>query len=118
MTTAGRLGSAPREPLFRDDCQLGAVDGADRRATADRAADGERLHRRWSAWFDYFGGDLTALAETEKLRGIASVEEIGSANGESPLPENQSVDVDRVISLRRSGSSQVREMSGEAASTP
>lgn len=69
-------------------------------------------------WFDYFGGDLTALAETEKLRGIASVTATGAVNGESPLPENHSVVVDRVISLRRSGSSQVREMCGEAASTP
>lgn len=65
-------------------------------------------------WFDYFGGDLTALAETEKLRGIASVAEMGAANGESPLPENKSVDVDRVIPLRRKGSSQVREMAGDA----
>ena len=68
-------------------------------------------------WFDYFGGDLTAIAETDKLRGIASVAEIGAANGESPLPENESADVDRVISLRRPGSNQVREMYADAPTT-
>ncbi len=60
-------------------------------------------------WFDYFGGDLTALAETEKLRGISSVAEIGAANGVSPLPENEAAEIDRVIALRRPGSNQVRE---------
>ncbi len=69
-------------------------------------------------WFDYFGGDLTALAETEKLRGIASVAEIGAANGVSPLPENEAVDVDRVISLRRPGSSQVREAPADLTTAP
>ena len=69
-------------------------------------------------WFDYFGGDLTALAETEKLRGIASVAEMGAANGESPLPANESVDVDRVVPLRRKGSNQVREMAGDVPARP
>ena len=64
-------------------------------------------------WFDYFGGDLTALAETEKLRGGASVAEMGAANGESTLPENESVDVDRVVPLRRKGPNQVREMASD-----
>ncbi|MDE2902814.1 MAG: hypothetical protein OXP73_07270 [Chloroflexota bacterium] len=68
-------------------------------------------------WFDYFGGDLTALEETEKLRGIASVAEIGGANGESPLPEYESIEVDRVIPLRRRESNQVREMSGEVTAS-
>ncbi|MCZ0952365.1 MAG: hypothetical protein OXI70_07110 [Chloroflexota bacterium] len=61
-------------------------------------------------WFDYFVEDLTALEETEKLRGIASVAQLGAANGESPLPENESVSADRVIPLRRRVSNQVREM--------
>ncbi len=69
-------------------------------------------------WFDYFGGDLTALAETEKLRGIASVAEIGAANGVSSLPENEAVNVDRVISLRRPGSSQVREAPADLTTAP
>ena len=68
-------------------------------------------------WFDYFGGDPTAIAETGKLRKLASVAEIGAANGESPLPENASAEVDRVISLRRPGSNRVREMSADAPAT-
>ena len=68
-------------------------------------------------WFDYFGGDLAAIAETDKLRGIASVAEIGAANGETPLPENESAEIDRVISLRRPGSNQVREMSADVPAT-
>ena len=68
-------------------------------------------------WYDYFGGDLTAISATDKLRGIASVAEIGAAKGETPLPDNESADVDRVISVRRRGSDQVREMRGEETST-
>lgn len=68
-------------------------------------------------WFDYFGGDLTAIAETEKLRGITSVAEMGAGNGESPLPENESVEVDRVIPLRQRGSNQVREMFGDVTAS-
>lgn len=66
-------------------------------------------------WFEYFGGDLTAIAETDKLREISSVAKIGAANGETPLPENEPAEVNYVISLRRRGSKQVREMSAESA---
>ena len=68
-------------------------------------------------WFEYVGGDLTALAEPDRLRWIASVAEIGAAKGEAPLPENESVVVDRVIPVRRRKSNQVREMSAEENST-
>ena len=61
-------------------------------------------------WFDYYGGDLKALAETEKLREIASVAQIGANKGETPLPENESVEAHRVIGLRSKGAAQVREM--------
>ncbi|MCY3802401.1 MAG: hypothetical protein OXG46_12590 [Chloroflexi bacterium] len=62
-------------------------------------------------WFDYYGGDLEALAETEKLREIASVAQIGAKKGGTPLPEKESVEVRDVIRLRRNGDTQVREMS-------
>ncbi len=68
-------------------------------------------------WYDYFGGDLTAISATDKLRGIASVAGIGAAKGAKPLPDNESVDVDRVISVRRRGSDQVREMHAEETAT-
>ena len=61
-------------------------------------------------WFDYYGGDLKALAETEKLREIASVAQIGANKGETPLPENESVEAHSVIGLRSKSSTQVREM--------
>ena len=66
-------------------------------------------------WFDYCGGGLEALAATEKLRGLASVAQIGAQNGETPLPDNASVDAKRVITRRSPSAVQVREMpAGEA----
>ena len=58
------------------------------------------------SWSEYSGDDLTAI-----------VAEIGAAKGEAPLPENESVVVDRVIPVRRRKSNQVREMSAEENST-
>ncbi len=68
-------------------------------------------------WYDYFGGDLTAISATDKLRGIASVAEIGAANGEAPLPENDSAEVERIVAIRRRGSNRVREMTSDELST-
>ena len=68
-------------------------------------------------WFEYFGGDLRAMAGSDKLRAIASVAEIGAAKGEAPLAENDSMVVDHMISIRRWGSNQVREISAEETST-
>ncbi len=61
-------------------------------------------------WFDYYGGDVEALAETEKLREIASVTQVGAKKGEAPLPENESVEERTVIGLRSKTATQVREM--------
>ena len=61
-------------------------------------------------WFDYYGGDAEAVAGTGKLNGLTSVAEMGEQKGETPLPENESVDVEWVIGLRRQGADQVREM--------
>ena len=57
------------------------------------------------------------MAGSDKLRATASVAEIGAAKGEEPLPENGSVVVDHMISIRRWGSNQVREISAEETST-
>ena len=66
-------------------------------------------------WFDYCGGGLEALAATEKLRGLAGVAQIGAQNGETPLPDNASVDAKRVITRRSPSAVHVREMpAGEA----
>ncbi len=61
-------------------------------------------------WFDYYGGDAEAVAGAEKLNGLTSVAEMGEQKGETPLPENESVDVEWVIGLRKQGADQVREM--------
>ncbi len=41
---------------------------------------------------------------------LTSVVEMGKKKGEAAVPENESVDVERIIALRRRGSDQVREM--------
>lgn len=61
-------------------------------------------------WFDYYGGDLKALKGGKGLKGIESVFQIGKKKGETPLPENVSVDPDLVIQLRKGlGKDEVRD---------
>ena len=60
-------------------------------------------------WFDYYGGDAEVVAGAEKLNGLTSVAEMGKQKGETPLPENESVEVERIIALRKQGADQVRE---------
>jgi len=61
-------------------------------------------------WFDFYGGGAKAVGGAKKLAKLASVDAMGKQKGEMPLPENNSVDVERIIALRKNGSSQVREM--------
>ncbi len=61
-------------------------------------------------WFDYYGGDAEAVEGAEKLKGLTSVVEMGKQKAETPLLENEPVDVEQIIALRRKGSDQVREM--------
>ena len=61
-------------------------------------------------WFDYYGGGAKAVEGAEKLAKLASVAAMGKQKGETPLPENDSVDVERIIALRKTGSTQVQEM--------
>ena len=61
-------------------------------------------------WFDYYGGDAEALEGADGFKGLISVAEMGEQKGETPLPENESVDVGRIIALRKVGSDRVREM--------
>ncbi len=60
-------------------------------------------------WFDYYGGDAKALEETSVLANLKSVMKLGGQKGQTPLPENESVDVERIIALRKKGSQEVRE---------
>ena len=61
-------------------------------------------------WFDYSDGDAAAVEGAEKLKGLISVANLGAQKGAMPLPENESVDVERIIVLWKPGSDQIREM--------
>ena len=107
-----RLGSASCEPVLRHHRELRAV--ADAHRTSGRRP--SRRPRGTTAdaglpWFDFYGGDLEALAETEKMRGLVSVAQLGLAQkGQTPLPDNESVETANVVTLRAAGATQVREM--------
>ena len=64
-------------------------------------------------WFSYYGGDAEAVEGAENLKGIVSVAATGEQKGETPLPDNESLDVERIIALRTAGASEVREMPAE-----
>ena len=60
-------------------------------------------------WFDYYGGDIEAVAGAPTLNGLASVAQMGDEKGETPLPENETVPMPYAIGLRAEGSHRVRE---------
>jgi hypothetical protein len=60
-------------------------------------------------WFDYYS-ESPAVAGSKKLAGLKSVAAMGAKKRRKPLPENETVKVDRVIHLRDGRKSgQVRE---------
>ncbi|MDE2805530.1 MAG: hypothetical protein OXN18_10340 [Gemmatimonadota bacterium] len=63
-------------------------------------------------WFDYYDGDRKAIAGSESLAGLKSVAETGLEQGESPLAENDPVDVPEVLRFTPDGQRVVREFSG------
>jgi hypothetical protein len=61
-------------------------------------------------WFDYYSERNGAVEGSETLAGLKSVVQMGKEKREEPLPENQSVRVDRVVTLRAGlQTGQVRE---------
>ncbi len=62
-------------------------------------------------WFDYYGGDVQAVAGAQKLRAARSVAQIGMEKDQIPLPGNETVNVTHVIGLLKTGVRQVRESS-------
>ena len=62
-------------------------------------------------WFDYYDGDVAAVAGAEKFADLASVAEIGVKKGDTPLPENEPLTETRVVRLGGAGPRQVREPS-------
>ncbi len=60
-------------------------------------------------WFDYYS-DSKAVEGSDKLATVKSVAQLGKEKGDVPLPENQSVKVEKVIKLRQGlKEGQVRE---------
>ncbi len=52
-------------------------------------------------WFDYYNEGGSALGGGTALKQLRSVLEVAAAKGEPALPENESVDVDRVVRIGR-----------------
>ena len=52
-------------------------------------------------WFEYYGADAGVVPGAKPLAGLDSVATLGEKKHQVPLPENESVDVSRVIELRR-----------------
>ena len=61
-------------------------------------------------WFNYYDADATALDGAGPLTALSSVADMGKKNGEAPLPENESVVVERVIGLGQRRTGAVREI--------
>ncbi len=71
-------------------------------------------------WFTYYGGDAEAMAGANKLWGLVSVATklralgsmatMGGQKGKAPLQDNESLEVEHIIALRKAGAGQVREM--------
>jgi hypothetical protein len=70
----------------------------------------EAYRRARIPWFDYYGTDLEALEGSGILGRLRSVVQLGKDKRETPIPENDSVAIDRVVQLRRGlERSEVRE---------
>jgi hypothetical protein len=52
-------------------------------------------------WFDYYDDRLSALEGAKLLAGLKSVAELAVQEGDVPLPENESVTPETVVTLRR-----------------
>jgi hypothetical protein len=63
-------------------------------------------------WFDYYDADAKALEGAEQLKRLKSVAAKNQEKGAAPLTDNDSVQTDHVIRLRKAVGGQVREMAG------
>ena len=52
-------------------------------------------------WFEYYSDNSTAVEGSEKLDSLKSVVELGKEKKDNPLPENESVEPERIVELRR-----------------
>ena len=61
-------------------------------------------------WFDYYSDNSKPLEGSGILNGLKSVVEMGKEKGDNPLPENESVDPEHIVKLRKGlKKGQVRE---------
>ena len=60
-------------------------------------------------WFDYYGGDAAALDGAEKFKTITSVAQLSMEQGETSMPDIETVDVTRVIDLGNVNPRKIRE---------
>jgi hypothetical protein len=51
-------------------------------------------------WFEYYDDSKVALGGGERLKELKSVVELAEEEGDVPLPENESVDPDVVVTYR------------------
>jgi hypothetical protein len=61
----------------------------------------EEYSRAGLPWFELYAADQTPVAGSERLRGLKSVAELGREKQQVPLPENESVEVRNVKTLRK-----------------
>jgi len=52
-------------------------------------------------WFDYYSEGSTAVEGSKVLAGLKSVFHLGQEKGDVPLPDNESVTVDKIVELRK-----------------
>ena len=52
-------------------------------------------------WFDYYSDNSKPVKGSDKLKGLKSVVEMGKEKGDNPLPENESVDPEHIVKLRK-----------------
>lgn len=61
-------------------------------------------------WFDFYNENVSPVGGAGKLNNMKSVVQIGREKGEKPLPENDSVEIESIVSLRKKlTKDQVRE---------
>lgn len=61
-------------------------------------------------WFDFYNDNATAIDGSDKLNGLKTVTEMATEKQDNPLPENEAVDTENIIILRKSlAKDQVRE---------
>jgi len=70
----------------------------------------EEYTRAGLPWFEYLDEQASAVEGAEALKKMKSVVTLGKAKGDVPLPENEAVDVERLVQIRKKLSKeQVRE---------